>query len=120
MTISKAIQELKTGTCYECAYGTSAAYECSGENPTCPFKKAIHIAVDLLSKYKWTKYDDDDPKTWPEDGYWYIWQHKSGALNILRWKQDAQNHFYPDPYMWDIEDVVAYMPLPERYKEAEK
>jgi hypothetical protein len=68
----------------------------------------------------WNKYDDDDPKTWPEDGSWGLWQHKSGALAVLRWKQDAQNHFYPDPYMWNIEDVVAWMPLPKRYSESEE
>ena len=64
----------------------------------------------------WTKYDDDDPETWPEDGSWGLWQHKSGALAVLRWKQDAQNHFYPDPYMWNIEDVVAWQPLPDAYE----
>lgn len=69
---------------------------------------------------KWTKYDDDDPKTWPEDGGWYIWQHKRGGTKILRWKQDAENHFYPDPYMWDVKDMVAWMPMPEPYREAEK
>jgi hypothetical protein len=68
----------------------------------------------------WNKYDDNDPKTWPEDGSWGLWQHKSGALAVLRWKQDAQNHFYPDPYMWNIEDVVAWMPLPKRYSESEE
>ena len=65
---------------------------------------------------RWNKYDDNDPTTWPEDGSWGLWQHKSGKMNVLRWKQDALNHFYPDPYMWDIDDAVAWMPLPEPYK----
>ena len=64
----------------------------------------------------WNKYDDHDPETWPEDGSWVLWQHKRGGMKVLRWKQDAQNHFYPDPDMWKIEDVVAWMPLPEPYK----
>lgn len=67
----------------------------------------------------WHKYDDEDPKTWPKDGSWGLWQHKSGEMKVLRWKQDARNHFYPDPYMWDIEDVDAWRPLPKAYTESE-
>jgi hypothetical protein len=69
-----------------------------------------------MERSGWNKYDDHDPKTWPEDGSWVLWQHKRGGMKVLRWKQDAQNHFYPDPDMWNIEDVVAWMPLPEPYK----
>lgn len=64
----------------------------------------------------WNRYDDNDPATWPEDGSWGLWQHKNGGMKVLRWKLDALNHFYPDPYMWDIDDAVAWMPLPEPYK----
>ena len=69
-----------------------------------------------MERSGWNKYDDHDPETWPKDGSWVLWQHKRGGMKVLRWKQDAQNHFYPDPDMWKIEDVVAWMPLPEPYK----
>lgn len=47
-----------------------------------------------MERSGWIKYDDGDPKTWPEDGSWVLWQHKRGGMKVLRWKQDAQNHFY--------------------------
>ena len=80
---------------------------------------ALDLAVDVLKQNQWVKYDDDDSRTWPEDGGWYIWQHKRGGMKIFRWKQDAQNHFYPDPYMWDTKDMIAWRPLPDPYKEVD-
>lgn len=52
----------------------------------------------------------------PEDGTWNIWQSKTGALSIERYKEDAYNHFYPSGRFFSLEDAVAWMPLPERYK----
>lgn len=53
----------------------------------------------------------------PEDGTWNIWQSKTGALSIERYKEDAYDHFYPSGRFFSLEDAVAWMPLPERYKE---
>ena len=69
---------------------------------------------------QWIKYDDEDSKTWPPDGTWVIWLHKRGGMQIIRWKNDAQNHFYPNDPGWEIEDVVAWMPLPDPYKEVKE
>lgn len=55
----------------------------------------------------------------PEDGTWNIWQSKTGALSIERYKEDAYDHFYPSGRFFSLEDAVAWMPLPERYKESE-
>ena len=55
----------------------------------------------------------------PEDGTWNIWQSKTGALSIERYKEDAYDHFYPSGRFFSLEDAVAWMPLPERYKEGE-
>ena len=79
-------------------------------------------SVTLVRKKEnqWIKYDDDDSKTWPPDGTWVIWLHKRGGMQIIRWKNDAQNHFYPNDPGWEIEDVVAWMPLPDPYKEVKE
>lgn len=55
----------------------------------------------------------------PEDGTWNIWQSKTGALSIERYKEDAYDHFSPSGRFFQLEDAVAWMPLPERYKESE-
>ena len=55
----------------------------------------------------------------PEDGTWNIWQSKTGALSIERYKEDAYNHFYPSGRFFSLEDAVAWMPLPQPYKESE-
>ena len=56
----------------------------------------------------------------PEDGTWNIWQSKTGAISIERYKEDAYNHFYPSGRFFSLEDAVAWMPLPERYKAEEE
>lgn len=53
----------------------------------------------------------------PEDGTWNIWQSKTGALSIERYKEDAYDHFCPSGRFFSLDDTVAWMPLPERYKE---
>ena len=127
----KNVDDSVCGLCeYDCDHGIDGyANECPGfERDDCfKLKEEYQKEWTDLSNIPsvepernqsgWTKYDDDDPETWPEDGSWGLWQHKSGALAVLRWKQDAQNHFYPDPDMWNIEDVVAWMPLPKPYME---
>ena len=48
MTALEAIEILKTDMgCYECTFGCSTPYECT--NGGCPFREAIHLAVERLS-----------------------------------------------------------------------
>lgn len=56
----------------------------------------------------------------PEDGTWNIWQGKTGAISVERYKEDAYKHFCPSGRFFQFEDAVAWMPLPERYKESEE
>lgn len=88
MTREKAIKILNTVL----AFGRC---DCQGEE----INECLKMAIQALGRQKWNKYDDEDPNTWPKDGSWGLWQHKNGGMNILRWKQDAQNHFYPNPCM---------------------
>ena len=47
MTAVEAIEILKTDMgCYECTFGCNTPYKC--KNNDCPFRKAIHLAVERL------------------------------------------------------------------------
>ena len=52
----------------------------------------------------------------PEDGTWNIWTDGKN-MSIERYKADAEDHFWPPARIFELEEVVAWMPLPEPYKE---
>lgn len=49
------------------------------------------------------------------DGNWLLFTNGK-CDSIERIKKDAQDHFYPDGRCFELEDAVAWMPLPESYK----
>ena len=55
-------------------------------------------------------------KAMPEDGSWALWCSVDGTIQVARWKTDAIDHFYPGGEFFDLEDAVAWMPLPKPYK----
>lgn len=56
----------------------------------------------------------------PEDGKWCIFTDKKGQIAVERFKFDAENHFFPPGRFFELEDAVAWMPLPEPYKMEEE
>ena len=52
----------------------------------------------------------------PEDGSWSLFTDGK-RVNIERYKADAFDHFFPKGKYFVFEDVIAWMPLPEPYKE---
>ena len=58
-------------------------------------------------------------KKMPDDGKWAIWCSSDGVIEIARFKEDCYNHFYPNETSFDLEDAIAWMPLPEPYKGGE-
>lgn len=55
----------------------------------------------------------------PEDGTWNIFTDGK-RLSIERYKHDALDHFCPDGRWFSFDEVIAWMPLPERYEESEE
>ena len=51
----------------------------------------------------------------PNDGEWAIFTDGT-QMSIERYKMDALDHFYPSGRWFNLEDAVAWMPLPELYK----
>lgn len=68
-------------------------------------------AVELVPAPKWIPCSE----RMPEPGSWAIWCSYRGMRQIARWKEDAIDHFFPDQGFFQLEDAVAWMPLPEPY-----
>ena len=52
----------------------------------------------------------------PRDGTWNIFTDGKN-ISVERYKADAIDHFFPNGRWFQLEDVIAWMPLPEAYKE---
>jgi len=55
----------------------------------------------------------------PSDGTWNIFTDGKN-ISVERYKADAIDHFFPNGRWFQLEDVIAWMPLPEPYKGGEK
>ena len=51
----------------------------------------------------------------PRDGSWNIFTDGKN-ISVERYKADAIDHFFPNGRWFQLEDVIAWMPLPEAYK----
>lgn len=51
----------------------------------------------------------------PEDGTWNVFTDGK-TISVERYKMDAMDHFYPSGRWFELEDAVAWMPLPKPYK----
>lgn len=51
----------------------------------------------------------------PEDGTWNLFTDGKNR-SVERYKYDAIDHFFPEGRWFTLEDVVAWMPLPEPYE----
>ena len=50
-----------------------------------------------------------------KDGTWNIFTDGKN-ISVERYKADAIDHFFPNGRWFDLEDVIAWMPLPEPYR----
>ena len=55
----------------------------------------------------------------PSDGTWNIFTDGKN-ISVERYKADAIDHFFPNGRWFQLEDVIAWMPLPKPYKPNEK
>ncbi len=65
------------------------------------------------------KWEDEETKCkildYPYDGKWVIVTDGKN-ISVERIKIDAIDHFYPAGRWFELEDVIAWMPLPEPYR----
>lgn len=52
---------------------------------------------------------------WELDGKWLLFTNGK-YVSIERIKKDAQDHFWPEGQIFELEDAIAWMPLPKPYK----
>ena len=52
------------------------------------------------------------------DGEWII-VTDGKSISVERIKKDAYDHFYPNGRWFELDDVIAWMPLPKPYKGGE-
>lgn len=95
--------------CYDGIHGT-----CKG----CNKRAALDMAIEALEANKPENEWIPISERLPEDGEWAIWCSNDGVIGIARFKEDCYNHFYPNETIFDLEDAVAWMPLPEPYKDS--
>lgn len=114
MTREEAIKILKAIRVYEC-YPKSASEET---------KEAIDMAIEALSAEAvegWIPLSHDDNGLgtdfpYERDGEWVI-VTDGKSISVERIKKDAYDHFFPNGRWFELEDVIAWMPMPEPYKE---
>jgi hypothetical protein len=55
----------------------------------------------------------------PEDGKWAIFTDGKN-ISVERFKLDAISHFFPNGRWFELEDAIAWMPLPKPYEPQER
>ena len=78
-------------------------------------KWLVEIAEKAVSPYRWIPVSERMPR----DGTWNIFTDGKN-ISVERYKADAIDHFFPNGRWFQLEDVIAWMPLPEPYKPNKK
>lgn len=116
MTMEEAIQYIDGLRCEEDFPYTDAIADFIKER-----NEAIDMAIEALSsEAEWIplSYDDyglvtDFPHE--RDGEWVIVTDGKN-ISVERIKKDAYDHFFPNGRWFELEDAIAWMPLPKPYK----
>jgi len=103
MTKEKAIQIFNTvlsfGRC-----------DCQKEE----IEESLKMAIKAIDQTRWIPCSEG----LPEDGTWNLFTDGK-TISVERYKFDAIDHFFPNGRWFSLEEAVAWMPLPERYRESE-
>lgn len=90
-------------------------------------REALAVAIIALKNADYIGKRGDDMKgEWvplserlpDEDGKMYLFTDGYN-MSVERYKSDAIDHFYPQGRWFNLEEAVAWMPLPEPYKQKE-
>lgn len=77
--------------------------------------EAIDMAIKALKQTRWIPVSEK----LPEDGTWNLFTD-GNKISIERYKADAIDHFYPNGRWFSLDEAIAWMPLPEPYRESEE
>ena len=73
--------------------------------------EAFRMAIEALEKDQWIPCSE----RLPEDGTWNIFTDGK-SISVERYKADAIDHFFPEGRWFELEDVIAWRPLPKPYR----
>ena len=76
------------------------------------------LSADAVQGWIPLSHDDDGMGTdfpYERDGEWVIVTDGKN-ISVERIKKDAYDHFFPNGRWFELEDVIAWMPLPKPYK----
>ncbi len=77
-------------------------------------KEAFNELMERAAKTEWIPLSEQ----LPEDGTWNLFTDGAN-MSVERYKADAIDHFFPEGRWFQLEQAVAWMPLPEKYKEGD-
>lgn len=75
-------------------------------------KWLVEIAEKAVSPYRWIPVSERLPR----DGSWNIFTDGKN-ISVERYKADAIDHFFPAGRWFQLDDAVAWIPLPAPYLE---
>lgn len=92
-------------------------HKCDGYSETsiwCDELVALRALPSVQPKQRWIPVTE----RLPEDGTWNIFSDGE-TISVERYKMDAIDHFFPQGRWFSFDEAVAWIPLPEPYREGE-
>ena len=84
--------------------------------------EVVHETINTLSKLLYPNVPNGGwipiSEISPNDGEWAIFTDGKN-ISVERFKLDAISHFFPNGRWFELEDAIAWMPLPKPYKPQE-
>lgn len=77
-------------------------------------KEAFDELIERAARTEWVPLSEQ----LPEDGTWNLFTDGEN-MSVERYKADSIDHFFPEGRWFQLEQAVAWMPLPKKYKEGE-
>ena len=88
-----------------------SVYDVSPSEAVSDFQSIVDIQPTIQPEPQWIPISDRLPR----DGTWNIFTDGKN-ISVERYKADAIDHFFPNGRWFQLEDVIAWMSLPEPYK----
>lgn len=104
----------------DCGHLRPPTEVCFSELDVCNMiDKAPTVSAEAVEGWIPLSHDDNGLGTdfpYERDGEWVI-VTDGKSISVERIKKDAYDHFFPNGRWFGLEDVIAWMPMPEPYKE---
>ena len=103
----------------KCLFPERGMWEINGDTAKDAICETVVEAMEMVKNMETVKPEPNwipCSERLPEDGKWCIFTDGDN-ISVERYKFDALDHFLPPGRWFDLEDAVAWMPLPAPYRE---